>query len=431
MPVTRTTAPCNVRLINFKALARGNLAPSGAEEERFPRALARSPLGCRIEICSTYRMKLTLQLQLLPTSDQKATLLATMERFNKAATYAAKVGFDAGVFGQVSIHQLAYQQIREQFGLSAQLAVRAIAKAVECFQRDKRKCPIFKPRSAICYDQRVLSFKGLTTVSMWGLTGRLRIPFVCGAYQQARQGRIKGQADLVYRQGRFYLLCTIDMPEDTPITPKGALGVDLGIAILATDSDGVTYSGEQVEACRRHYARRRGNLNRVGTKSARRRLNKTRRREANFRRNENHRISKQIVAKAKATDSAIALEDLKGIRDRVTVKKPQRSQHSGWSFGQLRAFVEYKAKLAGVPILIVDPRNSSRTCSVCGHCEKANRKSQSEFLCQHCGFSTNADWNAALNLKARGVVALPMVGLDEAQTGNRTAAPERLQATGL
>ena len=49
------------------------------------------------------------------------------------------------------------------------MAVRAIAKAVECFQRDKTKCPVFKPRSAICYDQRVLSFKGLTTVSLWTL----------------------------------------------------------------------------------------------------------------------------------------------------------------------------------------------------------------------------------------------------------------------
>src|SRR5262249_29455202 len=135
----------------------------------------------------TRSMKLTLQLQLLPTSDQKADLLATMERFNEAATFAAKVGFENKVYGQVSIHHLAYREIRERFGLSSQLAIRAIAKAVECFQRDKTNCPVFKPRSAVCYDQRVLSFKGLTTVSLWGITGRLLIPFVCGEYQKERQ----------------------------------------------------------------------------------------------------------------------------------------------------------------------------------------------------------------------------------------------------
>jgi IS605 OrfB family transposase len=364
-------------------------------------------------------MKLTLQLHLVPTAAQKAELLATMERFNEAASYAAKIGFEAGVYGQVSLHGLAYKAIREKFGLSAQLAVRAIAKAVECFQRDKTKCPAFKPRSAVCYDQRVLSFKGLTTVSMWSLSGRLLIPFVCGAYQKERQGRIKGQADLVYRQGKFYLLCTIEMPEGTPVEPADVLGVDFGIVNIATDSTGESFSGEKVEATRQHYACRRANLNRVKTKSARRRLSKTRKREANYRRNENHRISKQIVAKAKATGSAIALEELKGIRDRVSVRKPQRNRHAGWSFNQLRSFVTYKATLAGIPVLTVDPRNTSRTCSACGYCDKANRKSRSEFECLRCGYSANADLNAALSIKARAVVRLPMVGLDEAKTGLR------------
>jgi predicted transposase len=62
-------------------------------------------------------MKLTLQLQLLPTADQKADLLDTIDRFNQAATFAARVGSDAGVFGQVNIHKLAYTAIRERFGL--------------------------------------------------------------------------------------------------------------------------------------------------------------------------------------------------------------------------------------------------------------------------------------------------------------------------
>ena len=100
-------------------------------------------------------MKLTLQVQLLPDADQRPVLLATMERFNEAATFAARLGFEAGVFSQPSIHKLAYRQIRDRFGLSAQMAVRAIGKAVECFHRDKTRCPSFKPRSAVCYDVAV------------------------------------------------------------------------------------------------------------------------------------------------------------------------------------------------------------------------------------------------------------------------------------
>jgi len=264
-----------------------------------------------------------------------------------------------------------------------------------------------------------MSFKGLTIVSLWALSGRLLIPFVCGEYQKERQGRIKGQADLVYRQGKFYLLCTIVMPEGTPIEPGDVLGIDLGIVNIAIDSDGETFSGAKTEEVRQRYHKRRKELNHKGTKSARRRLTKVRKKEANFRRNENHRISKQVVAKAKATGSAIALEDLKGIRDRVAVKKPQRNRHAGWSFLQLRSFVTYKATLAGVPVVTIDPRNTSRTCPECGHCERGNRKSQSEFECRQCGHSANADQNAARNIRARGLVKVPIVGSVEAKTGLR------------
>jgi putative transposase len=366
------------------------------------------PVDCRIKCCYTKSMKLTLQLQLLPTADQKADLLATMARFNEAATFAARVGFDAGIFGQVTLHRLAYRGIRERFGLSSQMAVRAIAKAVECFQRDRTKCPVFKPRSAICYDRRVLSFKGPTGVSLWAMSGRLRIPFVCGAYQRERQGRIKGQADLVYREGKFFLLCTIDLPGAAPIVPVGVLGVDLGIVNIATTSDGETFGGGDVEAVRRKHNLQRKRLQKRGTKGAKKKLRRVAAKESAFRRHQNHRISKSIVQTAQRTGRGIACEELTGIRGRVTaLGGDAKNRLSGWSFSQLYGFLAYKAELAGVPVVKVDPRNTSRTCHVCGHCERANRKSQAEFVCKACGHIAPADRNAAENISALGTRRLP------------------------
>lgn len=94
-------------------------------------------------------MKLTLQLQLLPDADQKPVLLDTRERFNAAALYVAKVGFEAGVFSPPSLHGRCYREIRARFGLSAQMAVRAIGKTVEVFARDKTTGPVFKPHGAV------------------------------------------------------------------------------------------------------------------------------------------------------------------------------------------------------------------------------------------------------------------------------------------
>ena len=233
-------------------------------------------------------MNLTIKIKLLANPAQKDALLRTFTAFNSAANVAAMAGFENKVFSQPSIHSLCYFRIREEFGLASQLAVRAIGKAVECFKRDKKKCPVFTDRSSIVYDERIMRFKGLTHVSLASVDGRLIIPIVIAGYQESRlQEAIKtGQADLVYVKG---------------------------------------------------------------------------------------------------TNSAIAIEELTGIRGRTRFRKKQRAQMSGWAFHQLRTFIEYKAELVGVHVIKIDPRNTSRTCNKCGHCDKANRKSQSQFVCQSCG----------------------------------------------
>jgi predicted transposase len=175
-------------------------------------------------------MKLTLQLKLLPDAQQAKALLDTMRRYNAAATFAAEQGFAAGVFSKPSIQKLAYRECRERFGLSSQMAVRAIAKAAECFSRDKSKCPVFRPTGAMTYDERFLSFKGCHRVSILTVgAGRLMIPYVFGAYQAANLARIRGQCDLVYRDGLFFLYCTIEFQETPLVEVQDFLGVDLGI----------------------------------------------------------------------------------------------------------------------------------------------------------------------------------------------------------
>jgi IS605 OrfB family transposase len=131
-------------------------------------------------------------------------------------------------------------------------------------------------------------------------------------------------------------------------------------------------------------------------------------REQRFMRDTNHKISKALVKKAAQTRKALALEDLTGIRQRVTVRRAQRYERHSWAFYQLRQFLTYKAAWIGVCLVLVDPRNTSRTCSACGHCEKANRQSQASFTCQRCGMSMHADWNAAINI-SRAAVKPPMV----------------------
>jgi putative transposase len=351
-------------------------------------------------------MKQTMLLKLLPTTEQHQALLDTMRAFNEAANCVAQVAFAEKTANKFALQKLVYSELRTTYKLAAQLAIRCISKASEAYKRDKSIQPTFKPAGALVYDSRVMSFKGLLTVSLLTISGRVLVPFQVGAYQQARLDAIKGQADLLYRNGTFYLAVTLDVAEPTPDRSDRTLGVDLGIVNLATDSEGETFSGELVERNRKRHHALRQRLQKRGTKSARRHLKKLSGKEARFKKNTNHVISKRIVAKAKANRQGIAIEELRHIRKRTdsTVRHSQRSRHSSWAFGQLRFFLQYKAALAGVPVRLVDPRNTSRTCSVCGHCAKANRKSQAVFCCVQCGLTMNADINAAINISRASVM---------------------------
>ena len=347
-------------------------------------------------------MKLTLQLQVLPDAAQSKRLLETMERANEAATFAARLGFDAKLFSQPSIHKLAYAEIRSRFGLSAQMAVRAIGKAVECFQRDKTICPVFKPYGAVTYDERIFSFKGMDKVSLWALPkGRVVVPLLYGEYQRERFDRIKGQADLVYRKRKFYLYCTVNLPGNAPVTPTEFLGVDLGVANIATTSDGKMHSGSEVKAVRCRHRKLRTKLQKKQTRAAKRKLKKLSGRERRFATHVNHCISKQIVAEAKRSERGLKLEDLSGIRERVKAGRKQRAVLHSWAFSQLLLFLKYKALIAGVLLVTIDPRNTSRECAECGHIAKENRKTQDQFRCCLCGHEAHADTNAARVIAGR------------------------------
>jgi IS605 OrfB family transposase len=189
-------------------------------------------------------------LSLHPTPEQAAVLEATMRAFNAACQYISDVAWVHHEFRRVRVHRLTYRDVRERFGLSSQLAVRAIGVVTDSYKADREVKHTFRPDAAVVYDERVMKLRA-TTVSLRTVTGRESI--------------------------------------------------------------------------------------------------------------------------------------------------------SSWALGQFTAFLAYKCADRGVPFVLVDPRDTSRTCSRCGHCEKANRHSQSSFLCRRCGFAAHADWNGAENIRQRAV----------------------------
>lgn len=357
-------------------------------------------------------LKLTIQIKLLPTSEQSKALKTTLELANEAANRLSQLGWEAKEFRQFPLHKRFYRQIRDEFPtLSSQVVIRLNAKVADAYKLDRKVQLTFRRHGSISYDARILDFQlAASTVSIWAVGGRIKgLPFVCGETQRKLLELPRGESDLILRDRKWYLNVTVDVPEEREYEATGWLGVDMGVVNIATTSDGVNYAGGHLNNLRERNSRLRTRLQRKGTKSARKLRNKRRYKEGRFARNTNHVISKQIVEKAKRTGQGIAIEELDGIRDRIRASKPQRRRLHSWAFADLRAKLEYKAKRAGVPVRLIDPRNTSRTCPGCGNVDKRNRRTRDEFLCVSCGHSGPADTIASVNI-GRAAINLPHVG---------------------
>ncbi|WP_344991576.1 transposase [Nonomuraea helvata] len=371
-------------------------------------------------------MKLVVQVRLLPTPEQAAALEATLRAVNAAACQVSTLAYDHRVFRNYDLRKHAYTSIKDHYGLAAQAAQHVIKKVADAYAvlhanlragnlgkpgsarrlKAESKPIVFRSEAAQPFDDRCLSWQiDARTVSIWTVAGRLKdLTFTASAEQlKTLSAYRKGESDLVCRDGMWFLIATCDLPDRPVSLPDGFLGVDLGIANIATTSTGTRHCGKALNAVRHRRRELRRRLQAKGTKSAKRLLKKRRRAEARFAANTNHVIAKQIVTEAERTGQGIALEDLQGIRDRVRLRKPQRVTLHAWSFHQLGSFISYKAARAGVAIIHVDPSYTSQQCSACGHVDKNNRPDQETFSCTSCGFAEHADVNAARNIASRGV----------------------------
>ena len=284
---------------------------------------------------------------------------------------------------------------------SAQVVVRCISKVADSYKLDRKTMRTFQPIGAIAYDLRILNWNVAEgSVSIWSVAGRLRIPFLAGDPQLALLEYQKGESDLMFRGGVFYLAATCAVPDVKPASGP-AMGVDLGIRNTAATSHGTLHSGSGRQQFKEKRHKVRASLQSRNNRRARMALRRQSGRERRRITWENHNLSKAIVAEAEGTQSGvIRFERLAGIRQRCKIfNKHTNRMMSGWSFGQLQAFVAYKAERCGIKIEFVDPAYTSQTCATCG---VLGVRQGDVFSCSTCG-KKHSDVNAAVNIAAGGV----------------------------
>jgi IS605 OrfB family transposase len=350
-------------------------------------------------------MKLTLKIKLLPTDEQANLLLETMKEANAVCNNISNVAWQKKIFNNFKLHHEVYHKYKNIFKLSSQVIIRCIAKVADSYKLDKKIKREFRPLGSIGYDSRIMTYKPNDIVSLWVIGGRIKIPFVCHNLNYIPY--IKGEADLVFKNGKFYLFQTVDIPEEHIDNVEEFIGIDFGLTDIVVTSDGVKHSADGLNKYREHRQKVRSSIQAkadTSKRSTKRNCRKLSKRLSGKERIHtqiiNHTIAKSIIFSAKEKGKGVAIEDLTNIR--FTSKrrnKKFRTKLNKWSFGQLRSFLEYKGLLYGVPVVVVDPKYTSQTCNVCKHIGERTNK---HFKCKNCGNNTDADVNASINIATLG-----------------------------
>lgn len=196
-----------------------------------------------------------------------------------------------------------------------------------------------------------------------------------------------------------FAFVSVTLPERGMKQVSNFIGVDRNatghIAVIANPQSGKVWKlGKPAQTIRNKYRAMRKNLQKAGKY---RLVKKIRNRESRIVRDINHKVSKKIVDIAEKTDSGIKLEKLGGIRNNRRHEKRFNGTLHSWSFYQLQNFLEYKAKMRGIPLVYVDPRNTSKECSRCG---SVGARQGKKFVCPQ-GHVEHADANAGFNIALR------------------------------
>lgn len=360
-------------------------------------------------------MQRTVRLKLQPTPEQEQALLETVKQFTACYNFVARYGWDRSEKNGVELHKATYYELRGRFPqLPSQLVVSARMRATEslasAFALRKKKNSKGEPKKVSCprsafatirYDMRSYRFDlknncaRLSTVA-----GRLCVPFQMYDRAQSQIAQAEGfdSADLIYRDGSFFLHLVVTLPKPIVVATGPIVGVDFGETRPAVTSDNQFFGERRWKGVERRYFRLKRRLQSKGTRSAKRHLRRLRLKVTRFRSDCDHVVSRRVVDSVES-GSTIVVENLTEIRTNGKRRGAgQRRQFHQWTFARLRELITYKAEGKGVAVVGIDPRHTSQTCSKCGYQHRSNRKSQSEFRCRQCNYQLNADLNGARNI---------------------------------
>jgi len=299
-----------------------------------------------------------------------------------------------------------------------QQALKDLTRAYDAFFKGKSEYPKFKKKG------KNESFRFPQGVHLDQPNGLIYLPKIGWMRYRASRfvpGEI-GQVTVSYKDGKSFVSIQTEREVEQPIPPSATwVGLDLGVKRFATLSDGTVV--EALDAFRTQegkLARLQRSMTRKekfsqNWKKAKARVSAQQARIARMRHDFLHKVSTTISK----SHAVVIVENLNIVAMTAsaagTVENPGSNvaQKSGLNkaildqgWGAFIRYLGYKLDWQGGWLVAVDPRNTSRTCPLCGHVDADNRRTQVRFACVACGFEEHADLVGAWNIERAGLARL-------------------------
>jgi IS605 OrfB family transposase len=363
----------------------------------------------------------TVRVRLDVPDDRRRDLHATNSKFqycaNRTADWAWRYPNEDCVTSKTEAEAAIYDDLREDTnGLHANLVQKAIKRATNdidnCVDRLADGKTTSKPAYdtfSIVYDRRAATYYR-DKVSLATVNGRVECEY---DLPENPDGTPYGEyllnddysfstSTVHYDSGadEFYLHAVMERKLDASGPEKAEDSRVLGVDCNVNDHIAVTSTGRFIGNAndlnhqRREFEKRRASLQQTGTRSAHLTFQRIGDQFGRWSEDYLHQCSRVIVEEAHRNECThIAFENLDWIRARISDGK----KFQQWAFDALQTMVEYKSEEYGIVVETVNPQYTSQQCSKCGCTLEENRNAQ-HFECLDCGYTLNADYNAAKNV---------------------------------
>jgi putative transposase len=332
-----------------------------------------------------------------------------MEIFTDMVNDCIKIGLDNNCSTMKKLSLLSYQKLAK-YNIMSYYKVNAISQAAGRLRQRKQslkrgiktKSPfVRKPYLVNCYGFKINGY--LLTIPY---KPKQPIHILLNEHAQ----KILSDSTLVVNsfsmsQNSLGICISKQVPQ---ITPQNVIGIDRNLrnVTVGNNEKMVFFKTNKLLSIKENTIHARAGFKRNDHRMKRKFFQKFKARIQHRTKKLIHKISKQIVERAKQNKSAIVFENLKGIRNLYRKGNGQGNKYrlrlNGWPYYELQHQVEYKAAWEGVPVWFEDPKYTSKLCPVCGKRIQEDRQNRRKLWCNNCMKSMDRDVVASLNIAYKG-----------------------------